>query len=66
MYLYGSYFALAFIMALISNKSLSVAFQALGAIGVQFFGYGYGFIKSTFNLVVLGKNPEEAFPQLFF
>ncbi len=66
LYLYGSYFALAFMIALISNKSITVAVQALLAIGVQFFGYGYGFIKSTFNLVVLGKNPEEVFPQLFF
>lgn len=66
LYLFGSYFALAFMMALISNKSITVAFQALLAIGVQFFGYGYGFIKSTVNLVVLRKNPEEAFPQLFF
>jgi len=66
LYLYGSYFSLAFMIALISNKSITVAFQSLLAIGIQFFGYGYGFIKSTFNLVVLGKNPEEAFPQLFF
>jgi len=66
LYLFGSYFALAFMMALISNKSITVAFQALLAIGVQFFGYGYGFIKSTINLVILRKNPEEAFPQLFF
>ncbi|WP_296383989.1 glycosyltransferase [Winogradskyella sp.] len=66
LYLYALYFALAFILALISNRSIAVAFQALVAISVQFFGYGYGFIKSTFNLVVLGKNPEDAFPQLFF
>ena len=66
LYLYILYFSLAFMLALISNKSITVAFQALLAIGIQFFGYGYGFIKSTFSLVVLGKHPEEAFPQLFF
>ncbi len=66
LYLYALYFVLAFILALISNKSITVAFQAMLAIVIQFFGYGYGFIKSTFNLVVLGKQPEEAFPQLFF
>jgi glycosyltransferase involved in cell wall biosynthesis len=66
LYLYALYFVLAFVLALISNKSITVAFQAMLAILIQFFGYGYGFIKSTFNLVVLGKHPEKAFPQLFF
>ncbi|MBF8151429.1 glycosyltransferase [Winogradskyella sp. F6397] len=66
LYVYGLYFAVAFIIALIANRSLSVAFQALLAIVIQFFGYGYGFLKSTFNLVILRKHPEEAFPQLFF
>jgi len=66
LYLYLLYFALAFVLALISNKNISVAFLALIAIVVQFVGYGYGFIKSTFNIVVLRRNPEEVFPQLFF
>ncbi|WP_179335547.1 glycosyltransferase [Winogradskyella costae] len=66
LYFYGLYFALAFILALITNRNLSVAFQALLAVFVQFFGYGYGFLKSTFNLVILGRKPEESFPQLFF
>ncbi|EDP69877.1 putative glycosyltransferase [Flavobacteriales bacterium ALC-1] len=65
-YLFVFYLLLAFILALISNKNLIVAFQALIAILVQFVGYGYGFIKSTFSLVVLGRKPEEAFPNLFF
>ena len=65
-YLYGLYFTLAFVLALISNRSISVAIQALLAIIIQFFGYGYGFIKSTFVLVILGRKPEESFPHLFF
>ena len=65
-YLYILYFALAFVFAFISNKNLLIAFQSIVAIIIQFFGYGYGFLKSTFSLVILGKNPEEAFPQLFF
>ena len=66
LYCYGLYFGLAFLLALISNGNIIVAFQALFAIIIQFFGYGFGFLKSTFNLVVLGKNPEETFPHLFF
>ena len=65
-YLYAFYFSVAFILALFSSKNLVVAVLALVAILVQFFGYGYGFIKSNFNLVVLKKQPEKAFPHLFF
>ena len=66
LYFYGLYFALAFILALITNRNISVAFQALWAIVIQFFGYGYGFLKSTFKLVILGRDPKDAFPELFF
>lgn len=65
-YLYLVYVVTAFLLALASNKSLVVAFLAVIAVLIQFVGYGYGFIKSTFNLVLLRKNPEEAFPHLFF
>ena len=47
-------------------SSVTLLFQALLAIMIQFFGYGYGFLKSTFVLGVLKKNPKESFPQLFF
>ncbi|WP_179320226.1 glycosyltransferase [Winogradskyella helgolandensis] len=66
LYGYAFYFTLAFVLALILNRSLSVALQAVFAIITQFFGYGYGFLKSTFNLVILGRDPKEAFPELFF
>jgi len=65
-YLYLFYFILAFITALISTKNVVVAFQAMVAIIIQFFGYGFGFLKSTFNLMVLRRNPKEAYPNLFF
>ncbi|NRD23415.1 glycosyltransferase [Winogradskyella litoriviva] len=65
-YLYGLYFIIAFVLALIFNRSIVIAFQALFAIVIQFFGYGLGFLISTFKLVVLRRNPKEAFPQLFF
>ena len=66
LYLYGVYFTIAFILALISTQNLVVAFQALIAIVIQFVGYGFGFLKSTFNLVVMRRKPEVAFPHLFF
>jgi glycosyltransferase involved in cell wall biosynthesis len=66
LYFYGFYFVLAFVLALISNKSIVVAFQSIIAILIQFFGYGYGFIKSILKLVILKKDPKKAFPDLFF
>lgn len=65
-YFYALYFSLAFLLALISNKNLFVAIQSIVAILVQFIGYGYGFLKSTINLVVMKKEPKDAFPELFF
>ncbi|WP_179377287.1 glycosyltransferase [Winogradskyella wichelsiae] len=66
LYLYGFYSVVAFILALISNRSFSVAIQSLLAIGIQFFGYGFGFLKSTFYILILKRDPKKSFPQLFF
>jgi GT2 family glycosyltransferase len=60
------YFVLVFVVALISTKSIVVSIFALIAISVQFFGYGYGFLKSTIVLKVFNKTPETYFPNLFF
>ncbi|MDU8887303.1 glycosyltransferase [Yeosuana sp. MJ-SS3] len=60
------YFTMAFIISLISNKNIIVAMLSVFAIGIQFYGYGYGFLKSTFFIDLLNKDPEEQFPNLFF
>jgi len=60
------YYLTVFVLALVETKSISVSFQSLIALTVQFYGYGVGFLKSTFMLKVLKKKPEEAFPKLFF
>ncbi|APY12069.1 glycosyl transferase family 2 [Seonamhaeicola sp. S2-3] len=65
-YLYLLYFVLAFVLALINTKSLIVSVQAIVAICIQFVGYGYGFLKSTWAVGVLNKDPETYFPKLFF
>ncbi|SFZ92148.1 Glycosyltransferase, GT2 family [Flaviramulus basaltis] len=62
---YILYFIVAFIVALVSTKNLVVSMLSLIAIMTQFFGYGYGFLKSTF-VSILNKEPEKYFPQLFF
>ncbi len=63
---YASYFVIAFVLALVNTGSLVVSVQALVAIAIQFFGYGYGFLRSTFAVSVLNKEPETYFPGLFF
>jgi glycosyltransferase involved in cell wall biosynthesis len=64
--LYGGYILLAFVLSLIANKSISIAIQSILAIFIQFFGYGYGFFKSTLMIGVLNKNPQKRYPNLFF
>ncbi len=68
LFLYGYvlYFLLAFLVALVSTKNIVVSILALAAIGIQFFGYGYGFFKSTLAIGVFKKNPQIHFPKLFF
>ena len=63
---YGLYFVIAFILALFVAKSVIVSILVMPAILIQFFGYGYGFLKSTFAVSILNKNPETHFPNLFF
>jgi len=60
------YFFTAFILALVSTKNFLVAIQSIFAIFIQFFGYGYGFLKSTLKLKFFNKSPELLFPNLFF
>ncbi|WP_396600742.1 glycosyltransferase [Algibacter sp. R77976] len=63
---YGLYFVIAFVLALFSTKSIVVSVLAIPAILIQYFGYGYGFLKSTLAVSVLKKTPETHFPKLFF
>lgn len=64
--IYEAYFVVAFFMALIESKDVIVAIQSTIAICIQFFGYGYGFLKSTFYIKILKRQPEKQFPKLFF
>ena len=63
---YLIYFLLLFLDSLLKNKNLIVAILSLYAALVQFTGYGYGFLKSTFLVNFSRKKPETLFPKLFF
>ncbi|NND11718.1 MAG: glycosyl transferase family 2, partial [Flavobacteriaceae bacterium] len=63
--LFAIYFGLAFIMALLKTNFVS-ALMVIPAILIQFFGYGWGFLKSTLLLKLSRKTPQQLFPNLFF
>jgi len=64
--LYVLYFILIATHATFKNKSLVIGSLAVYAALVQFFGYGYGFIKSVWYIQILKQDPELKFPNLFF
>jgi len=66
LWLIAFYFLLIFCDSLLKNRSMAVALLSLVAVGIQFLGYGYGFLKSTILLALSRKKPQEVFPNLFF
>ena len=64
--IFSLYIAFAFLLALFQTKNLVIAIQAIFAIFIQFFGYGLGFLTSTFVIKILKKKPETYYPNLFF
>jgi glycosyltransferase involved in cell wall biosynthesis len=64
--LYVFYFWLLFMSSLLTNKSLKIALYSIWAAVIQFYGYGKGFLLSFYKVVLLKKQPQVAFPELFF
>ena len=64
--LYLLYFMVLLISATLQNKSIKVGFLALIAVGIQFYGYGTGFLQSFVKIAILKQKPQDAFPELFF
>ena len=63
---FAAYFAVIFFEVLLKNRNGSIAGMALFAVLIQFFNYGYGFLKSTLLITFSKQQPEVLFPQLFF
>ena len=66
LYIYFGYFVVVFIDASVQNKSVLIGLYTLWAALVQFFGYGFGFCRSTYYIRILKANPQKRFPKLFF
>ena len=64
--LYFLYFLVLFLVSWYQNKSIKIGFLSLIAVWKQFFGYGMGFINSYFQIIIMKRKPQTAFPELFF
>ena len=64
--IYSFYFLLVFILSSIKNNIL-VGFLSIITTLIQFFGYGYGFIRSLILINIFpNKKIESIFPKMFF
>ncbi|CAM3425914.1 glycosyltransferase [Aequorivita lipolytica] len=61
-----TYLLLIFLDSSVKNKSVYIGLLSLKAVFVQFFGYGIAFLKSSFLINFLKKDPQKQFPFLFF
>lgn len=66
LYVLITYISILFVHAMIKSRSLSIALLVIPAVFIQFWWYGFGYLKSWFFIKVMGKNEREAFPDLFF
>lgn len=64
--LYFVYFTILFLVSSYQNKSLKIGYLSLIAVWKQFYGYGTGFLKSFYKIIILKQKPQDAFPELFF
>jgi hypothetical protein len=60
------YFFALFVTSSIQNRSVRIGYLSLIAVWKQFYGYGLGFLESYIKVIVLKRQPQEAFPNLFF
>jgi glycosyltransferase involved in cell wall biosynthesis len=60
------YLTIIFIDASVKNNSIKIGGMAVVALFVQFFGYGLAFLRSSYHIGLLKKDPVKQFPNLFF
>lgn len=58
--------SLVFIESTINNRSFYIGLLTIIALQIQFFGYGWGFLKSTYFIEIQKRKPEDAMPEMFF
>ena len=60
------YILLIFFSSSLKNKSISIGLLSVKAMFIQFFGYGFAFLKSNYYITFLKRDPKKQFPNLFF
>ena len=60
------YFILLFFQAVYKEHKIKIGFLTIISTLIQFYGYGIGFLISSFKLKVLKQKPEIAMPEMFF
>lgn len=60
------YFVLLFFQAIYKEHKIKIGFLTIISTLIQFYGYGVGFLISSFKLKVLKQQPEIAMPEMFF
>jgi len=60
------YVAGLFLEAAITYRSAVIGVMAVMALFIQFFGYGWAFLESTWKVRIRQIDPRKAFPELFF
>ena len=60
------YLATIAIHSALKNKSGLIGLLSVWAVLVQFTGYGFAFLESTFYTRILKKDPRKKYPHLFF
>ncbi len=66
LYIFLAYLLFLFMAAAVTTRDLRVAAMAIPAVLVQFAGYGLGFLISVILINFGRREPQEAFPELFF
>lgn len=60
------YFVFLFLIGFYKEKSIKIGFLTIISTLIQFYGYGTGFLVSSFKLNVLKQRAEIAMPEMFF
>ena len=63
---YASYFILIGWDSARENRSVKIGFLSVWALLVQFFSYGWGFLRATLKIAFVKKPIETLFPHSFF
>lgn len=66
LYVYMLYLFLVWLNALLELKSLKISIQVILTVLIQFYGYGVGYLCSTFYVKWSKRTPEDIYPMLFF